>query len=221
MINNRRVIIRILSLAIVSVVMYSCSNKLKHKDARRILSQTLYPHKITADFNLYVRYESKEEPSKWSEQQWKKNNDILEKAGLLKQTIKDSTIQFYVQAQARFENRHQYLYKAELNDKIKALIKTPELNSKTFDEYDFYNRHTGRKDWLRCEVTCGEMKLDTILNINQKKGPLDVYIDYQEKFYPTPFNEIANYGKKYKDGETYIKTITARKYPEEDWKLVY
>ena len=205
---------------VIALSAISCdNNKLSYKDARRILEKTIYPEKVTADFILYVHYESKEEPEKWKDQQWKKNNDYLEKSGLLKQTILDTFIMFYIQSQARFEKKHQYIYKAILNKKIRSLMINPVFESNTFDEYDYYNRHTGRKDWYRGKVVCGVLLLDTILNINQKTGPLDVIVDYKEKYSPTPFNEIANYGKKFSSGKTFIKSIIARKYPEEDWKL--
>jgi hypothetical protein len=195
---------------------------LSNQDAKKLLLKTIYPQKITADFDIYIRYETKENPDKWKDQIWKRNNDKLEKAGLIKQVIIDTSLMFYVQSQARYESRHQYLYKAVFNEKLKSLIVSSNKHVKSFDEWDYYNRRTGRRDWLSCEVVCGEIKLDTILLVDQKKGPIEVYIDYKESFYPTVFNDLADYGRpKFRRNETYIRRILARKYPNEDWKLIY
>ena len=124
---------------------------------------------IKAPFIVLVRYETKEEPGKWEVQPWKKNNNVLEKAGLLKQVTLDTSIEFYIQSQARFEKRHQYMYKAIITKNLKSLMINPDLHTKNFDEWDYYNRHTGRKDWYSCEAVCGELKLDTITDIDQTK----------------------------------------------------
>lgn len=200
---------------------YSCGkNRLSYTEAKELLQKNIYPNRINADYSLIVRYETKDNIDKWQNFPWKRNNDILEKAGLIKQVVLDTFIMFYVQSQARFEKRHTYLYKVILSNKIKSMMSNSTIHSVLFDEWDYYNRHTGRKDWYRSEVVCGEFMLDTILNINQKKGPLDVYVEFKEKFYATPFNEFIDYGEKKLEGETFIRTVVVRKYPEEDWKVV-
>ena len=197
------------------------NNKLSYHEARTLLLKNMYPQKIKVPFNLIVRYESKEDPKKWEEQAWKKNNNALEKSGLLRQVLVDSSLEFYIQNEARFEKKHQYVYKTILTKDLRQLMTNPVLRNNNFDEWDYYNRHTGRKDWYECDAVCGELKLDTILDIDQMKGPLDVYIKYKEKFNASAFNDIAFYGKRYTKDETIIKTATARKYQGEEWKIVF
>jgi hypothetical protein len=220
MLAKRNILIAVLVTSCV-VFIYCGRNKLKYNNAKELLLKTIYPQKVKANFYLYVRYESKEDYDYLNRQPWKKNNDILEKAGLLKQILIDTSIQYYIQSQARFEKRQHYLYKVILTPKIKNLMENSYFHSKQFDEYDYYNKHTGRKDWYSFEAVCGEFRLDTITNINQKSGPIDVVIEYKEKFFPTPFNDIADYGKKIYSNETFIRTVIAHKYPGEDWKLMY
>jgi hypothetical protein len=211
----------ILLLFFLILLISSCKKSFTNRDARKLLLNTIYPQKITADYNIVTRYETKDEPYKWKDEPWKVNNNILEKAGLIRQQILDTTIEFYIEKQARFENRHQYLYKVILSNVIKSLMTDVVRHSIKFNEWDYYNKNTGRKDWLDCKVTCGEIKLDSIINFELSKSETEVSIEYKEKYYPSPFNNIVYYGKKYHANDIFYRTIRAHKYPGEDWIISY
>ncbi len=209
-------------ITLIIFVFIKCSKDYAVRDndeAKGILSN-YYPKNIEKDYNLIVRYESKNDPSTWESFQWKKDNNLLEKKGLLKQIITDTITSFYNHSLANFENKHQFFYKVILSSKINTLIIEPQLRIKKLDEYDNFNKGTGRITSLNCKAVCGLLVLDKIVSIQQSNSPYTTEIQYYEKFSPTPFNEIINYDHKYYDGEMTLNKVTAKRFKNSKLKLI-
>ncbi len=218
---SRKLFFNITIILFVILTLSSCEKKLNPSKAEELIIKTIYPKKITADYNIQIRYETKESPEKWKNEEWKIKNDNLEKAGLLKQQIIDTTIEIYVQSEAKYKKRHQYLYKVVLNNYVKSLLINPVIQKRQFNELDYYNQNTGRTDRLKCKIECGEFKFDKIVNIDFSLGISEVIIEYKEKYYGNPFNEIIDYGKKHHTNDVFYRKIIAHKYAGEDWQLSY
>lgn len=107
----------------------------------------------------------------------------------------------------------------KFSPKLKSLLSETQQRVQKFDEYDYYNRKTGRKDWVNCKVICGLFKVEKITELEQK-DPYSSIINYYEKFYPTAFNELIISADKHYGGETRPMSIVAKKYEGEETKLI-
>ncbi|MBP7497096.1 MAG: hypothetical protein KA792_05470, partial [Bacteroidales bacterium] len=212
-----------LLIFLAGLTFYSCKKDYAVKDneeAIKLLS-TIYPKKITGDFEIVIRYETKEAPEKWKFEKWKTNNDLLEEQGLLKQVIIDSAIEFYNQAFARYETRRQYVYRTIFTKEMSNIIIESVRHQNKFDEWDFLNRKTGLRLWITCKVILGEFRVHRILEINQDGKPISSVIYYYEKYYATPFNDMIYMKNKIINGEVIKTNILAKKYEGEPTKLIY
>jgi hypothetical protein len=204
---------------ILFTIKCSKENAVKDNSSAKRLLNKYYPKALEKDYDLVVRYESKDEPSKWEGFSWKRDNDLLEKSGLLKQEIIDTVINFYNHSHATFENKHQFFYKVIVSSKLNSYISEPQYRIKKFDEYDNFNKGTGRITMLNCKVVYGFLNLDKIANVEQKNPPYSTEIQYYERFSPTPFNDIISYKYKYYEGELLMNKVIVNNHNQSKLKI--
>lgn len=220
--NFIKLIIILFTPLLIIFFLASCKKfALEDKNEAEKLLNAIYPKKMECDFELVTRYETRESPELLDKYQWKHNNDYLEKMGLIKQLIIDTTINFYDHAHAQFINKHHVLYRIVSLPEMQNLVSNMKYHSKSFDEFDYDNKRTGKQTTMSCKVVCGILTLDKVLNIKQNDPPYASMIEYYEKFAPTAFNDLVERSPKLFNGELLLQNIVAKKYDGEMLKLVY
>ena len=219
--NSRLTYQGIAFLFIIVIIFLRCgkdNGTIENEQLKSLLNKS-YPKAVEKEYNLVVRYESKESPESWNNFSWKKDNDYLEKKGLLKQTISDTLINFYDHSHLKFINKQHYLYKVKMSSELKSLISDPQTRIQKFDEYDKFNRKTGKTESIYGNAICGQLKLDEIFSVKQLQNSTSE-IKYYIKFYPTAFNDIINYENKYRNGESIIHKEIVKKTSTNEIKLL-
>ena len=213
----------VIAFSVLVFVFYRCGKENAvsyHEDAKTLLNK-VYPQKVEQEYNLVIRYESRNEPSTWNNFSWKKDNDYLEKKGLLKQIVSDTLINIWNHFHNGFEKKHQFVYKVQLSDNLKAMMSDPQNRYKSFNEYDRANQGTGIINSINCNITCGTLILENISKIQQKNTSYTSVISYSEKFIPTAFNQIVNYPNKLTDGQIISRNATAKRSSDKVCKLIF
>lgn len=175
------------------------------------LLNSVYPKNITINLEITIQYSSKTSPETWTQQQWYRNNEYLQSAGILKYYIKDTLISYYDINKNTYTEKKQYIYKAILSDYAKTLITEIQYRYKTFDEYDRVNRKTGNHIYINCTAICGKLIVDNITDIKQVKPPYLSAIIFNERFVATPFYKISEQKIIKSDGEIFSKKLMVRK----------